>query len=75
MALSSLAPAVAGLLMAAESGTSTALDISSIIQSSVNTAQTQVFSVLGIVAPVIAGITVAVVGVKFGIGWIRKIRG
>lgn len=82
MALSALikavpaaAASVAPALLSAGEGTSSGIDISSIMQSAANTATSQANSVLAIVVPAIVGITVAVVGIKFGIGWIRKIKG
>lgn len=50
-------------------------DVSTVMQSAVDTTKTQMFSVLGIVVPAIVAITAAVVGIKFGVGWLRKIRG
>lgn len=58
----------------AEGGAST-FDVTSIMSDAVNTVQGQAFSVLAIVVPAIVLITGAVVGIKFGIGWLRKIRG
>ena len=45
------------------------------MQDAVDTTQTQMFSVLAIVVPAIVVITAAVVGIKFGVGWLRKIKG
>lgn len=58
-----------------EAGTGAAFDVTSTMQSAVTSTQTQLFSVLGIVVPAIVAVTAAVVGIKFGIGWLRKIRG
>ncbi|MCM1266812.1 MAG: hypothetical protein NC302_02810 [Bacteroidales bacterium] len=61
--------------LASAAADTAAFDVTKIMQDSVNTVQSQAFSVLGIVVPAIVLITGAVVGIKFGISWIRKIRG
>lgn len=53
----------------------TALNVQDIISTAVNSAQGEMMGILAIVVPVVAGITVAVVAVKFGMSWIKKIRG
>lgn len=58
-----------------ETGAGTTFDIASTMQSAVTSTQTQIFSVLGIVVPAIVTVTAAIVGIKFGIGWLRKIKG
>ena len=50
-------------------------DVTTVMSGAVDTTKTQMFSVLGIVVPAIVAITAAVVGIKFGIGWLRKIKG
>lgn len=50
-----------------------AFDLSSIMTESVSTVQTQLFMVLGIVVPAIAAVTAAVVGVRFGVKWLRSL--
>ncbi|MDE6387633.1 MAG: hypothetical protein K2L82_07510 [Lachnospiraceae bacterium] len=50
-------------------------DVSTIVSGAVESTQSQVFTVLGIVVPAIVTVTAAVVGIKFAIGWVRKIRG
>lgn len=50
-------------------------DVTTVMQGAVDTTKTQMFSVLAIVVPAIVAIVAAVVGIKFGIGWIRKIKG
>lgn len=50
-------------------------DITSTMQSAVTSTQNQIFSVLGIVVPAIVAVTAAIVAVKFGVGWLRKIKG
>ena len=52
-----------------------ALDVTGIMSSAVSTAQTEMMGILTIVVPAVAAITVAVVAVKFGMSWIKKIRG
>lgn len=71
--LMALAPAAATALLSADAGTT--FDVASIMGDAVKTVQNQSFSVLAIVVPVIVMITGAVVGVKFGISWLRKIKG
>lgn len=62
------------VLLESGAGGST-FDIASTMQSAVTTTQSQLFSVLGIVVPAIVAVTAAIVGIKFGIGWLRKIKG
>lgn len=50
-------------------------DVTTVMSGAVDTTKSQMFSVLGIVVPAIVAITAAVVGIKFGIGWLRKIKG
>lgn len=50
-------------------------DITSTMQSAVTSTQNQIFSVLGIVVPAIVTVTAAIVAVRFGVGWLRKIKG
>lgn len=73
--LLALAPKAA--VAALESGANAAseFDLTSIMSDSVATTQTQIFSVLGIVVPAIVAVTAAIIGIKFGIGWLRKIKG
>lgn len=80
MKLALAAPAVAAKLsavpMALSSGEGAAsFDVSAVMQSAVDSTQSQMFSVLAIVVPAIALVTAAVVGIKFGISWLRKIKG
>ncbi|MDE6661705.1 MAG: hypothetical protein K2K46_00025 [Lachnospiraceae bacterium] len=60
---------------AAENGSSSSFDVSTVMQSAVDTTKTQMLSVLGIVVPAIVVITASVVGIKFGISWLKKVRG
>lgn len=70
-----LAPKVGAALLSAGADAASGFDVTAIMQDSVNTTQGQAFSVLAIVVPAIAAITAAVVAVKFGIGWLKKIKG
>lgn len=56
-------------------GSTPTFDVVSVMTNSVGTVETQAFGVLGVVVPVIVTITGAVVGIKFGISWLRKIKG
>lgn len=71
--LMALASAAATALLSADAGTT--FDVTSIMTDSVKSVQDQIFSVLAIVVPAIVVITGAVVGVKFGISWVKKIKG
>lgn len=80
MKLALAAPAAAARLsalpVALTAGASdSGFDVTNIMQGAVDTTKTQMFSVLGIVVPAIVAITAAVVGIKFGIGWLRRIKG
>ena len=48
-------------------------DFTTIMSESVSTVQNQLFTVLGIVVPALAAVTAAVVGVRFGLKWIRSL--
>lgn len=71
--LMALVPQAGAALLSA--GTEAGFDVTSIMTDSVKTTQSQLFSALGIVVPAIVAVTAAVVGIKFGINWLRKIRG
>lgn len=71
--LMALAPAAATALLSADAGTT--FDVVSIMTDSVKTTQGQMFSVLAIVVPAIVAVTAAVVAIKFGVGWLRKLKG
>ena len=60
---------------ASEGSGSSSFDVSTVMQSAVDTTKTQMLSVLGIVVPAIVVITASVVGIKFGISWLKKVRG
>lgn len=49
-------------------------DVTSVMTESVSIVQSQMFSVLAIVVPAIVAVAGAVVGIKFGISWLKKIR-
>lgn len=53
----------------------TTMDLAGLMTTSVGSVQTQLFTVLNIVVPAIVGITAAVVAVKFGIKWMKRITG
>lgn len=66
---------LAAMAAPAADGAASTFDVTSIMSDSVATLQGQIFSVLGVVVPAIVVITGAVVGIKFGINWLKKIRG
>lgn len=61
--------------LSADTGVSTGFDVTSIMKDAVDTTQSQMFSTLAIVVPAIGLITAAVVGVKFGLSWLKRIKG
>lgn len=71
MRKTALMAAVPALLSGAEGASG--LDMTSVIQTMMTSAQTQIYAILGIVAPVVGAITVAIVLLKFGTKWIRKL--
>lgn len=71
--LMALVPQVGAALLTG--GTEAGFDVTTIMSDSVKTTQSQIFSVLGIVVPAIVAIVAAVVGIKFGINWLKKIKG
>lgn len=73
--LLALAPKAAVAALESGANAASGFDVTSIMSDSVATTQTQIFSVLGIVVPAIVAVTAAIVGIKFGIGWLRKIKG
>ena len=48
-------------------------DLATLLGTSVTSVQTQLFTVLNIVVPSIVGILAAVVAVKFGIKWMKRL--
>lgn len=76
MKLALITSKLAALPMAfATSANAASFDITTVMSGAVDTTKTQMFSVLTIVVPAIVAVTAAVVGIKFGIGWLRKIKG
>lgn len=73
--LMALAPKAGAALLSAGAEAASGFDVTTIMSESVKTTQGQIFSVLAIVVPAIVAIVAAVVGVKFGIGWLKKIKG
>lgn len=70
-----LAPKVGTALLSAGSDAASGFDVTSVMTESVKTTQGQMFSVLAIVVPAIVAVTAAVVAIKFGVGWLKKIKG
>lgn len=54
---------------------SSSFDMTSVMSGAVETVQGQILSVLAIVVPAIVVVVGAVVGVRFGISWLKKLRG
>lgn len=73
MSLLGLIPMV--LATAGAGDAASTFDVSTVMQSAVNSTQSQLFSVLAIVVPAIVAVTAAVVCIKFGVGWLKKIKG
>lgn len=71
MRKTALMAAVPALLSGTEGASG--LDMTPVIQTMMTSAQTQIYAILGIVAPVVGAITVAIVLLKFGTKWIRKL--
>lgn len=57
------------------SGSAATFDVVSVMTDSVSTVQGQIFGVLAVVVPAIVLITGAIVGIKFGINWLKKLKG
>lgn len=66
---------VVPLYLAASEGSAATFDVVSVMTDSVSTVQGQIFGVLAVVVPAIVVITGAIVGVKFGINWLKKLKG
>lgn len=76
MAAPSVAAKLSAIPVALTTGTESAgFDVSTVMQGAVDTTKTQMFSVLAIVVPAIVAVTAAIVGIKFGVGWLKKIKG
>ncbi len=54
-------------------GEASVLNVQDIMTNAVNNAQGEMMGILGIAVPVVAGVVVAVVAVKFGLKWIKSI--
>lgn len=67
-----MAPAANALLSAGTGDAS--FDVTTIMADSVKSMQGQMFAVLAIVVPAIVAVVAATVGVKYGIGWLRKMK-
>ncbi len=61
------------VLSAGGEAASATLDLVGMMNTSVSSVQTQLFTVLNIVVPAIVGISAAVVAVKFGLKWMKRI--
>ncbi|MCI8356697.1 MAG: hypothetical protein HFI51_00920 [Lachnospiraceae bacterium] len=66
---------VLSLLEAGAGGGASGFDVTAVMTDAVTTVQGQLFSVLGIVVPSIVLVTGAIVGIRFGISWLRRLRG
>ncbi len=66
-------PVVGAVLMSGSGDTAAAFDIAATMQSSVNQVQGDIFKVLGIVIPAIVLVVGAIVSVRFGIRWLKKL--
>ena len=69
---------LAGVLSLLEAGTgggASGYDVTAVMTDAVTTVQGQLFSVLGIVVPSIVLVAGAIVGIRFGISWLRRLRG
>lgn len=53
-------------------GTAATFDLDGILSSAVSTVQSSIFTTLGVVVPAIVSVLAAVVCVKFGMRWIKK---
>ena len=70
MIKSALMAAVTPALLSAGASS---FDATTIIENMITSAQTQIYAVLGIVAPVVGSICVAITLVKFGRKWITQL--
>lgn len=66
--LSAAAPA-----LLSGTGTTSSFDAAAVVKDMMDTAQAQMLSIVGIVAVAVAAVTLAVVAVKFGSKWIRRL--
>ncbi len=70
-----MAPKAGVALLSAGGDVASGFDVTTIMSESVKTTQGQMFSVLGLVVPAIVAIVAAGVAVKYGLSWLKKIRG
>lgn len=69
-------PFAAMILLSANTGdTASSFDISAIMQNAVDQVKGNIFSVLAIVVPAIAVVVAVIISVKFGIGWLKRMKG
>jgi hypothetical protein len=61
------------ILAATAEGAAQTFDISDLLTTSVSSVSTQLFTVLNIVVPAMVGVLAAVVCVKFGLRWMKRI--
>lgn len=66
---------VLSLLEVGAGGGAAGFDVTSTITEAVSTVQGQLFGVLGVVVPAIVLVTGAIIGIKFGISWLRRLKG
>lgn len=64
---------VPALLSGTGADAGASFDVSSLVQTVITSAQTQLLSALGIIAASAGVITVAVVGVKFALRWVKRL--
>lgn len=63
------------MTVAAAAEGASGFDVTAVMTESVNSVQSQLFGVLAVVVPAIVVVVGAIVAVKFGISWIKKIKG
>lgn len=66
---------ILSLLEAGAAGGTSGFDVTATMTDAVSTVQGQLFSVLGVVVPAIVLVTGAVVGIKYGISWLKRMKG
>jgi len=68
-----LLPSLFNFVLSAEGATTGTFDLTTIMSSAVDSVKADVLGVLAIVVPAIVIVVGAVVGVRFGIKWLRSI--
>lgn len=58
-------------MMLAETGST--FDVSAVMQTTVDSVSSQLFTILGVVVPAVGLVMGAVIAVKFGYSWLRKL--